>query len=278
LSHEATANTPVTTIGGGLIAAARTWRSNFGVVSIGLSLVPLIWVTPLLVIETFIPSDTLTARGILLSLSSVAWSSVLWGGQLLLSLEACREGTASIQRLRDGIAFTGQLLWLGLLMTSASLSFGLTPELSGDESRRQIALGLAAIFVHVTVVVVLFIRFALAPLIVVDERVSARAALRRSWVLSKRHSWRIARLGISVVCSMFLVLVATRLRTVLATVIGSLTLIPLFTLAYTHLYLGIKASHGGPARLTSSNYTFDPMKQEGYEQSTGTNHQIHEQH
>jgi hypothetical protein len=133
------------------------------------------------------------------------------------------------------MTFTGQLLPLLVLMPAVMAIVDLLPPSAGEDFSPVAGLSL----VLFPLVVVMLVRFVLTPLLIVDMKVSALIALRKSWALSRGRSWRIVRLMITFVCSMFVVLFATRARPVLTAAIFAIALVPIFSLAYTHLYLGM---------------------------------------
>ena len=165
---------------------------------LALAVVPTLWNVPAdLAYDQVIPDESRTSGtapplldAVMLS-AVIVWSCMLYGGQLLIAIDAVRRERVSWRRFRDGLPQTARLAVTSLpffLPWAVLMHFPEGPWLD--------VLALPLIAVTIVIVVILVARTIIWAPLLVDSTLSVSQALAASWAATRGLVWAIVRLGV----------------------------------------------------------------------------------
>ena len=133
------------------------------------------------------PTPTQMAVGVSRQLVGSAWSSIFVGGQYLVALDIARGAVPRATRLFHGLKFA---LRIFLVTSAISLAFAPSAVLVAYHDALP-SVGIPGAFLLLPIALVLVVRSVASVPLVVDRGDSVLGALRVSWNLTARNSWKI---------------------------------------------------------------------------------------
>jgi hypothetical protein len=190
---------PNWTVRGVIRAMLETFKRQPTALLLAVVVAPSAWsVPPDLLRDRLIPPDA-SASGtvpvwldIVVLVGSMIWSSVPYGGQLWIAIDAVRGTPVQWRRYREGVRHTFRLALTGLpfavpIGAAIHLPFDRWP----DEWTVPLALGLLMLAIALAARTALW-----APLAIETQR-SLHGGLAASWTATRAQTWRISRLGLT---------------------------------------------------------------------------------
>jgi hypothetical protein len=227
--------TRLATVLGAVRAAARTWRSTFWATTVAVGVVSVLWQIPTLALQKIAPAKMTLAQQLITDVVSALWWSPVLAGQLAFCLSVCRGGSPAVGSFLTGLRRVGPLAATSAIYWCWSSLVAALPSTSGDALAWRDALWALVALVSLYA----FVRLSFTPVVIVDLHLGVAAAVRRSWALTRKRSWRIVRFGALMILAWIVLFAVSFKRVALAGALFSLSVGPLLTLSYVNLYLGL---------------------------------------